>query len=301
MKNSEDTRPKLDHKTVLFLLQQELGNTRDTERLIRDITSTTKDLYSVDRQQGNFDVTVDHRLLSETGRKEIAKQEIFKLAEEKFGLTPAALHFYDSSKTTTEFLQDSLTADTQGATVDDKRSSLHGQSFVDVYGKPTHESIDTTTGQELGRQKDIQNDIADSADRTSMNAAMGEQYSRRLSELYASDDYSSYSSGFAHSLQNSQSVAAGRVDKKWSEVYPLDDASIADDVAAANELLDGFAQKQGKELFKDDDVVVNWFSEDPESDVYKDTSLFSENLTSGGAGQSFEWLSAEQCCQPGCP
>ncbi|MDW6092432.1 YwqJ-related putative deaminase [Vibrio rhizosphaerae] len=76
-------------------------------------------------------------------------------------------------------------------------------------------------------------------------------------------------------------VAAGRVDKKWSEVYPLDDASIADDVAAANELLDGFAQKQGKELFKDDDVVVNWFSEDPESDVYKDTSLFSENLTSG--------------------
>ncbi|ASA57916.1 hypothetical protein BSQ33_19595 [Vibrio gazogenes] len=76
-------------------------------------------------------------------------------------------------------------------------------------------------------------------------------------------------------------VAAGRVDEKWSEVYQLDDASIGDDVAAANELLDGFAEAQGKELLKDDDVVANWFSEDPESDVYKDTSLFSENLTSG--------------------
>ncbi|SIO96659.1 hemagglutinin repeat-containing protein [Vibrio spartinae] len=48
----------------------------DTERLNRDITNTTKDLYSVDRQQGNVDVTVDHRWLSETGRAQI--KEDFK-------------------------------------------------------------------------------------------------------------------------------------------------------------------------------------------------------------------------------
>ncbi|WNJ95700.1 hemagglutinin repeat-containing protein [Vibrio ruber] len=50
---------------------EDTRNSDDTERLNRDVTSTTKDLYSVDRQQGNFDVTVDHRLLSETGWKEI--------------------------------------------------------------------------------------------------------------------------------------------------------------------------------------------------------------------------------------
>ncbi|WP_051680568.1 hemagglutinin repeat-containing protein [Vibrio rhizosphaerae] len=65
-------------KTLATVGQGELRiedthNSDDTERLNRDITSTTKDLYSVDRQQGNFDVTVDHRLLSEAGWKEIAE------------------------------------------------------------------------------------------------------------------------------------------------------------------------------------------------------------------------------------
>ncbi|ASA57881.1 hypothetical protein [Vibrio gazogenes] len=204
----------------------------------------------------------------------------------------------------------------------------------ECYCVPNHSIINTAIGQELGRQKDVQSGISDSADRTSMNEAMGEQYARRLGQLYSSDNYSSYSETFASSLQNSSivaqgtasanqvgdanvvyrqlhpkevaaihslsdqlaqktgmssdkaekllaQVAAGRVDEKWSEVYQLDDASTADDVAAANALLDGFAEAQGKELLKDDDVVANWFSEDPESDVYKDTSLFSENLTSG--------------------
>ncbi|MDW6092471.1 hypothetical protein SBX64_07930 [Vibrio rhizosphaerae] len=68
-------------KTLATVGQGELRiedthNSDDTERLNRDVTSTTKDLYSVDRQQGNFDVTVDHRLLSETGRAQI--KEDFK-------------------------------------------------------------------------------------------------------------------------------------------------------------------------------------------------------------------------------
>ncbi|SJN57033.1 Filamentous hemagglutinin [Vibrio ruber DSM 16370] len=68
-------------KTLATVGQGELRiedthNSDDTERLNRDVTSTTKDLYSVDRQQGNFDVTVDHRLLSETGWKEIAEDAL---------------------------------------------------------------------------------------------------------------------------------------------------------------------------------------------------------------------------------
>ena len=41
--------------------------------LNRDTQNTEKELYSVDRQQGNVDVTVDHRLLSEEGREVIAE------------------------------------------------------------------------------------------------------------------------------------------------------------------------------------------------------------------------------------
>jgi hypothetical protein len=46
-----------------------------TERLNRDTDNTTKDLYSIDRQQGNVDLTVDTRLLTEDGRKQI-KEDI---------------------------------------------------------------------------------------------------------------------------------------------------------------------------------------------------------------------------------
>jgi hypothetical protein len=45
-----------------------------TERLNRDTENTTKEFYSIDRQQGNVDLTIDTRLLSVTGREEIAKE-----------------------------------------------------------------------------------------------------------------------------------------------------------------------------------------------------------------------------------
>ncbi|MCF7360840.1 hemagglutinin repeat-containing protein [Vibrio sp. A1-b2] len=48
-------------------------NSHDLTALNRDIEHTEKDLYTVDRKQGDFDVTVDHRLLTEEGRKAIAE------------------------------------------------------------------------------------------------------------------------------------------------------------------------------------------------------------------------------------
>lgn len=48
-------------------------NSDDTSRLNRDTEHTEKDLFTVDRKQGDFDVTVDHRLLTEDGRKAIAE------------------------------------------------------------------------------------------------------------------------------------------------------------------------------------------------------------------------------------
>ncbi|CAK3983076.1 hypothetical protein VCRA2120E57_870009 [Vibrio crassostreae] len=46
-------------------------NTDNLSSLNRDTEHTEKDLFTVDRKQGDFDVTVDHRLLTEDGREAI--------------------------------------------------------------------------------------------------------------------------------------------------------------------------------------------------------------------------------------
>ncbi|WCE32088.1 hypothetical protein [Vibrio sp. SCSIO 43137] len=48
-------------------------NSDDTTSLNRDTEHTEKDLFTVDRKQGDFDVTIDHRLLTEEGRNQIAE------------------------------------------------------------------------------------------------------------------------------------------------------------------------------------------------------------------------------------
>lgn len=49
-------------------------DSHDLTALNRDTENTEKDLFDVDRQQGNIDVTLDHRLLSEEGRNQIGKE-----------------------------------------------------------------------------------------------------------------------------------------------------------------------------------------------------------------------------------
>ncbi|WP_198599303.1 hemagglutinin repeat-containing protein, partial [Vibrio sp. 10N.261.55.A7] len=46
-------------------------DSHDLTALNRDTENTEKDLFDVDRQQGDIDVTLDHRLLSEEGRAQI--------------------------------------------------------------------------------------------------------------------------------------------------------------------------------------------------------------------------------------
>ncbi|GLO63229.1 hypothetical protein MACH09_37370 [Vibrio sp. MACH09] len=48
-------------------------NSDDTTALNRNVENSNKDLFTVDRKQGDFDVTVDHRLLSEEGRTQIGE------------------------------------------------------------------------------------------------------------------------------------------------------------------------------------------------------------------------------------
>nr|WP_238928412.1 hemagglutinin repeat-containing protein [Vibrio sp. S17_S38] len=69
-------------KTLATLGQGEITVNGQTEtgdgtvlapELNRDIHNQDKELFAVDRQQGNVDVTVDHRLLTEEGREQVVK------------------------------------------------------------------------------------------------------------------------------------------------------------------------------------------------------------------------------------
>ncbi|WP_163392565.1 DNA/RNA non-specific endonuclease [Enterovibrio norvegicus] len=62
-----------------------VGGDADSDSLTalnRDVENTEKDLFTVERNEGNVDVTVDHRLLTEEGRSDIA--EDFKRNEIAF-------------------------------------------------------------------------------------------------------------------------------------------------------------------------------------------------------------------------
>ncbi|WP_311567293.1 deaminase domain-containing protein [Photobacterium arenosum] len=62
-------------KTLATLGQGEitLSDDSDLTALNRDTSTTSRDLFEVDRQQSNVDVTLDHRLLTEEGRHNIAE------------------------------------------------------------------------------------------------------------------------------------------------------------------------------------------------------------------------------------
>ncbi|MCG9752728.1 hemagglutinin repeat-containing protein [Vibrio brasiliensis] len=70
-------------------------NSDDTSSLNRDTEHTEKDLFTVDRKQGDIDVTVDHRLLTENGRKQI-KEDVKRT--ELMGKSLADVALEDSVK-----------------------------------------------------------------------------------------------------------------------------------------------------------------------------------------------------------
>ncbi|MEH0370005.1 hemagglutinin repeat-containing protein [Vibrio mimicus] len=78
----------------------DLESSDDTSRLNRDIDQTEKDLFTVDRKQGDFDVTVDHRLLTEDGRAQI-KEDVKRTHLAGQSLADVALE--DSVKLTDTF------------------------------------------------------------------------------------------------------------------------------------------------------------------------------------------------------
>ncbi|WP_144397580.1 hemagglutinin repeat-containing protein [Vibrio coralliilyticus] len=262
-------------------------NSDDTSRLNRDIEHTDKDLFSVDRQQGDIDVTVDHRLLTEEGREQIAKDvetnneagqdiyraaetyansddmnlfdfgtavsdnrkvtelkndllssqegvdllkdlkstdtdtvlaaqaEISRLAQEKYGLAPEQVNFYNGDETTSLAMQDNALRDVHGGVVTDDDHELHGEVNVDVSDATTktelintvgHETYESITENTMGEQTAAQEDLA---------IAFGNQLEGRVNQAAGGDLDSTVGDNWNSSLVNSSTAQLGteRVNK----------------------------------------------------------------------------------------
>lgn len=262
-------------------------NSDDTSRLNRDTEHTEKDLFTVDRKKGDIDVTVDHRLLTEDGRKAIAKDvettheagqdvyraaetyvnsdnmdlfdfgksvsdnrkvtelknellssqegldllndlkstdpdkvlaaqaEISKKAQEKYGLEPEQVNFYDADKTTSVAMKDNDVRDVHGGVVTDDDHELHGEVNVDVSDATTktellntlgHETYESITENTTGEQTAAQEDLAKS---------FGNQLEDRVNQAAGGDLDSTVGDNWNSSLVNSSTTQLGteRVNK----------------------------------------------------------------------------------------
>jgi len=270
---------------VLTLADSEHSD--DTTVLNRDTQNTEKDLFTVDRKQGDFDVTIDHRLLTEDGRKAIAKDvettheagqdvyraaetyvksdemdlfdfgksvsdnrkvtelknellssqeglgllkdlksedadkvlaaqaEISKKAQEKYGLEPEQVNFYDADKTTSVAMQDNDARDVHGGVVTDDDHELHGEVHVDVSDATTktellntlgHETYESITENTTGEQTAAQEDLAKS---------FGNQLEDRVNQASGGDLDSTVGDNWNSSLVKSSTAQLGteRVNK----------------------------------------------------------------------------------------
>ncbi|WP_330962006.1 cysteine peptidase family C39 domain-containing protein [Photobacterium sp. 53610] len=89
-------------KTLATLGQGEISIADDSDltALNRDTQNTSRDLFDVDRQQGNVDITLDHRLLTKDGWKEIQEDaetvnEVIGNVANTIGLNHVTQYLYD--------------------------------------------------------------------------------------------------------------------------------------------------------------------------------------------------------------
>ncbi|RUO79860.1 hypothetical protein CWI84_09545 [Idiomarina tyrosinivorans] len=94
------------------------GEETSSEGVNRDVAQVNKEIYDVDRQQGNIDLTVDHRLLSEEGREQIAKDA--EVVQETAGDVAYSLGADD----VTQFLYDIDDANISAALKDNAEETL---------------------------------------------------------------------------------------------------------------------------------------------------------------------------------
>lgn len=259
----------------------DLESSDDTSRLNRDIDQTEKELFTVDRKQGDIDVTIDHRLLTEDGRKAIAKDvettheagqdvyraaetyansddmdlfdfgksvsdnrkvtelkndllsskegidllndlkssdpdkvlaaqaEISKKAQEKYGLEPEQVNFYNADKTTSVAMTDNDVRDVHGGVVTDDDHEMHGEVNVDVSDATTktellntlgHETYESITESTTGEQTAAQEDLAKS---------FGNQLEDRVNQAAGGDLDSTVDGNWNSSLVNSSTAQLG--------------------------------------------------------------------------------------------
>ncbi|MGF1907870.1 hemagglutinin repeat-containing protein, partial [Vibrio kasasachensis] len=228
----------------------------DLVRLNRDIEKGDKALYSVDREQGDFDVTIDHRLFSKDGWEDIA------LDLEKMGDLIANVSKVVEDIDANENLGGK---DTHVLLVNNQKAS---ELIRDLKHNPEHKELVEALGSEDG-------DTAASATKQLAQLAL-DKYGLDLKDLNFYDGSKTDSSSLKDTI--ARNTKAATVTDKNSEHYQ-EVFVDGGDGAGKKDIL----QSVGEEIIEVVDLQsdsTRWFTDESEATQEAITQSFGEMLTS---------------------
>lgn len=104
------------------------------------------------------------------------------MAQEKFGIDPSDIHFYQGSETTSESLADTALSDVKGATVTEEGHSEYGTILVNVDNATDGKDMTNTVGHEVYETVTLQTGGENDASQEAIANLVGGQLANRIDQ-----------------------------------------------------------------------------------------------------------------------
>jgi len=148
-----------------------LDSTHKITQLKNDLTRTPEGLALLEKLKSD---DPDERLA--------AQAELGQLAQDKFGIDPSEIRFYDGSETTSDSLRDTVLADVKGGTVLEEGNSEFGNIFINVDKATDGKDMTNTLGHEVYETVTLQTQGTNDAAQEVIAGMVGEQLANRIDQ-----------------------------------------------------------------------------------------------------------------------
>jgi hypothetical protein len=148
-----------------------LDSTHKITQLKNDLTRTPEGLALLEKLKSE---DPDERLA--------AQAELGQLAQDKFGIDPSEIRFYDGSETTSDSLRDTVLADVKGGTVLEEGNSEFGNIFINVDKATDGKDMTNTLGHEVYETVTLQTQGTNDAAQEVIAGMVGEQLANRIDQ-----------------------------------------------------------------------------------------------------------------------
>jgi filamentous hemagglutinin len=111
-----------------------------------------------------------------------AEAELGHMAQEKFGIDPSDIHFYQGSETTSVSLRDTVLGDVKGATVTEEGHSKRGTILVNVDNATDGKDMTNTVGHEVYETVTLQTGGENDASQEAIANLVGGQLANRIDQ-----------------------------------------------------------------------------------------------------------------------